>query len=131
MTVHSIATEKYVALTTYKKDGTARTLPVWIADFGDGKVGFTTSSSSYKVKRIRNDPRVVLQPSDARGNVKDGSEPVTGTAKVVEGAEFERYESMVKQKYGIQYRGIKLLGKFMNLIGKGSGTDAVVLITLD
>ena len=127
----SITDEKYVALTTYKKDGSTKTLPVWITDFGGGEIGFTTASSSYKVKRIRNDPRVVLQPSDARGNVKDGSEPVTGTAKVVEGAEFERYESMVKQKYGIQYRGIKLLGKFMNLIGKGSGTDAVVLITLD
>ena len=32
----SIADEKYVALTTYKKDGSTKTLPVWIADFGDG-----------------------------------------------------------------------------------------------
>ena len=42
----SIADEKYVALTTYKKDGSTKTLPVWIADFGGGQVGFTTSSSS-------------------------------------------------------------------------------------
>ncbi len=60
-----IADEKYVALTTYKKDGSTKSLPVWIADFGGGQVGFTTSSSSYKVKRINNDSRVILQPSNS------------------------------------------------------------------
>ena len=75
-----IADEKYVALTTYKKDGTTKSLPVWIADFGGGQVGFTTSSSSYKVKRINNDSRVTVQPSNAKGEVKDGTEAVSGSA---------------------------------------------------
>jgi PPOX class probable F420-dependent enzyme len=127
----SIADEKYVALTTYKKDGSTKTLPVWIADFGDGQIGFTTSSSSYKVIRINNDPRVILQPSDSRGKVKDGTEPVAGAAVVKSGAEFEPYASMVKKKYGIQYGAMKLVGQLMGLIGKGSGTDTAVVITLD
>ena len=127
----SIANEKYVALTTYKKDGSTKTLPVWIADFGDGQVGFTTSSSSYKVIRINNDPRVILQPSDSRGTVKDGTEPVTGAAAVKTGADFDTYASMVKKKYGVQYGAMKLVGKLMSLIGRGSGTDAAVVITLD
>ncbi len=127
----AIADEKYVSLTTYKRDGTAKALPVWIADFGDGTVGFTTASSSYKVKRITNDPRVVLQASNSRGEVKDGSEPVTGTATVVTGDEFETYRAAVQGKYGIQYRAIALLGRFMKLIGRGSGTDAAVVVTLD
>jgi len=126
-----IADEKYVALTTFRKDGSAKTLPVWIADFGGGQVGFTTSSSSYKVKRIANDSRVILQPSDAKGNVTDGSSPVTGSAEVVSGAEFEPYKSIVKKKYGVQYAAMNVLGKFMSLIGKGSGTDSAVVITLD
>ncbi|MGA9276215.1 PPOX class F420-dependent oxidoreductase [Ilumatobacter sp.] len=126
-----IADEKYVALTTYKKDGTTKTLPVWIADFGGGQVGFTTASSSFKVKRIVNDSRVILQPSDMKGVVTDGSEPVTGTAQVVTGAAFEPYRDAVKKKYGIQYGAMNVLGKFMSLIGKGSGTDAAVVITLD
>lgn len=126
-----IADAKYVALTTFKKDGSTKTLPVWIADFGDGKVGFTTSSSSYKVKRINNDPRVILQPSDSRGNVKQGSTEVTGTGEVKTGTEFERYAAIVKGKYGAQYNAMKLVGKFMSLIGKGSGTDAAVVVTLD
>ncbi len=127
----AITDEKYVALTTYKKDGSTKSLPVWITDFGDGTIGFTTASSSYKVKRITNDPRVILQPSNARGEVKDGSEQVTGTAVVKTGADFGPYEAKVKAKYGMMYRGIKLLGRFMKLIGRGSGTDAVVVVTLD
>ena len=127
----SITDAKYVALTTYKKDGSTKTLPVWIADFGDGQVGFTTSSSSYKVIRINNDPRVIVQPSDSRGTVKDGTEPVTGAATVKTGGDFDVYASMVKKKYGAQYGAMKLLGKFMSLVGRGSGTDAAVVITLD
>ena len=127
----SITDEKYVSLTTYKKDGSTKALPVWIADFGDGTIGFTTASSSYKVKRIQNDDRVVLQPSNSRGEVKEGTEPVTGTATVVTGDDFDRYMQAIKSKYGIQFHAIKLVGKFMSLIGKGSGTDAAVVITLD
>jgi PPOX class probable F420-dependent enzyme len=127
----TLTDEKYVSFTTYKKDGSTKALPVWIADFGDGTIGFTTASSSYKVKRLTNDPRVVLQPSNARGEVKDGTEPVTGTAVVETGAAFEKRRDAVKSKYGLQYTGITLLGKLMSLIGRGSGTDAAVVITLD
>ena len=127
----ALADEKYVSLTTYKRDGSAKALPVWIADLGDGTLGFTTSSSSYKVKRINNDPRVVLQPSDSKGKVTPGSEEVTGTAVTVSGADFERIAGIVKSKYRMQYTMITLVGKGAKLIGKGSGTDTGVVITLD
>ncbi|MFN3258745.1 MAG: PPOX class F420-dependent oxidoreductase [Ilumatobacter sp.] len=127
----TITDEKYVSLTTYKRDGSTKSLPVWIADFGDGTIGFTTSSSSYKVKRIINDPRVILQPSNSKGDVRDGTEPVTGTAVVATGDGFARYEPFLRAKYGLQYRGIKLFGAVMKLIKRGSGTDAAVVITLD
>jgi len=127
----SIADEKYVALSTYKRNGETKSLPVWIADLGDGTVGFTTSSSSYKVKRLRNDNRVILQPSDSRGEERQGTEPVTGTAELVSGTEFADVAAVVKKKYGIQYTMITLVGKAAKLIGKGSGTDTAVKITLD
>ena len=116
----TIADEKYVALTTYKKDGSTKTLPVWIADFGDGQV-----------TRINNDSRVIIQPSDSRGTVKDATEPVTGMAVVKTGVDSDYYASMVKKKYGAQYGAIKLLGKAMSFIGRGSGSDVAVVITLD
>ena len=74
---------------------------------------------------------MILQPSDARGNVKDGTEPVTGSAVVTTGAEFEAYEAKVKAKYGMMFRTMKMVGRFMKLIGRGSGTDTAVVITLD
>ena len=125
----SISDEKYVALTTYKRSGEGRTVPVWIAELGDGTVGFTTASSSWKVKRIRNDGRVVLQPSDSKGKPKPGTDQVQGTAVVVDGADFERVEARIKAKYGIQFTMITLVGAAAKLIRRGSGTDVAVVIT--
>lgn len=127
----AISDEKYVSLTTYRKNGEPKLAPVWIADLGDGTVGFTTSSSSWKVKRLKNDSRVVLQPSDSKGNVRDGSDPVTGTAVLESGAGFDRVAAIVKKKYGVQYTMITMVGKMAKMIGKGSGTDTAVIVTLD
>lgn len=85
----AIGSEKYVALTTYWKDGTSSSTPVWITDLDGGKVGLITPSRSLKVKRLANDNRVQIQPSDGRGNIRGGTSPVDGKAVVVDGAEFE------------------------------------------
>lgn len=123
--------EKYVALTTHRKDGTTSTVPVWIADLPDGKLGFTTGSSSYKVKRIRNDGRVTLQPSDSRGNPRAGTEPASATVVVVDGAEFEPVQAAVKGKYGLQFHLMGVFGKVRALMGKGESGDCAVVMTLD
>lgn len=125
-----ITDEKYVSLTTFRKDGTPASTPVWIADLGDGTVGFTTASTSFKVKRIGNDPKVTLQPCNSRGVVTDGSDVVAGTAVIVTGADAERCRGFVKKKYGLQFAGITLFGKVAKLFGKGSGIDCAVKITL-
>ena len=127
----TIASEKYVSFTSHRKDGSTKSLPVWIADLGDGTVGFTTSSSSYKVKRLRNDNRVMLQPCDQRGNVRTGTEQVTGTGVILNGAEFDAVEALIKKKYGFAFTMITMIGKMAKLIGKGSGTDTAIKITLD
>ena len=126
-----IAAEKYVSLTTYKKDGTAKALPVWIIELPDGRVGFTTPSESWKAKRIANDPRIVLQPSNSRGVVTAGSEPVTGTAVLVAGDEFEQIRGLVKSKYGVMYYIMLGVGRVQGLFKSGfSAADSAVVITL-
>ena len=127
----TLSSEKYVAFTTYKADGSTSSVPVWIVDTGDGTLGFTTASSSWKVKRLAKNDRVHLQPSNAKGDVKDGSARVDGTARAVGGAEFEAVRAKIKSKYGIQFAMINLVGKAAKLIGKGSGTDTAVIVTLD
>ncbi|MEM9565381.1 MAG: PPOX class F420-dependent oxidoreductase, partial [Actinomycetota bacterium] len=113
-----ITDEKYVAFTTYTKAGAAKTTPVWIADLGDGRAGFTTSSTSWKAKRLANDSRVELQPSDSRGRLTDGGETVSGTARVVTGAEAEAVKQKIKAKYGLQVTVISGINAVMGLFGR-------------
>ena len=42
-----------------------------------------TPADSWKVKRVRNDPRVLLAPSGRFGKVRDDVLPVQGTAQVI------------------------------------------------
>jgi len=125
-----LADEKYVALTTYRKNGESSSTPVWVADLGDGTLGFTTPSSSLKVKRIGNDPRVLLQPSDSRGRPVEGSTVHSGTASV-NTSDFARVRSVIKAKYGWQVTLIQVIGKLAKLIGRDRESDAAVIITLD
>jgi len=127
----AISDEKYVTLTTFTRDGRPKPCPVWITDTGDGTVGFTTFSTSWKVKRINNDPRVTIQPSDARGNPTEGTEVLEGTATASQGPEFDRVKRLISSKYGIQFAMINFFGKVRAKMGKDSGTDTAVVITLN
>ncbi len=129
--MHEIAAEKYVQLTTFTKDGRPKRMPVWIADLGDDRVGFSTELSSWKVKRIRATPTVELQPCEMRGKTKDGSSPIAGTATIVEGAEFDRVMAAIKAKYGWQVTLIELTNRVRELLGRRGGSDCGVVITLD
>jgi PPOX class probable F420-dependent enzyme len=78
----AISDEKFVSSTTYRKTGTPVSTPTWIVDLDGGRVGFWTSSKSGKYKRLRNNPKIMLQPSDQRGKVKAGTAPVEGTVEL-------------------------------------------------
>jgi len=127
----AIADEKYLSLTTFRKNGERKTTPIWIADLGDGTMGFTTQGTSWKCKRIRNDPRVELQPSDSRGRPTQGSSAVPGTATLGTGAEFDRVRNNIKDKYGFQVTMISTMQKVGKLFGKGADSDTAVIITLE
>ncbi len=126
----TLADEKYVALTTYRKNGESSSTPVWVADLGDGTLGFTTPSSSLKVKRIGNDPRVLLQPSDSRGKPVEGSAVHSGTASV-NTSDFARVRSLIKAKYGWQVTMVQIIAKVAKVFGRQRESDAAVIITLD
>ncbi len=108
--------EKYILLTTFKRDGTGVPTPVWAVPLDGGKVGFWTSSGSGKAKRLAHTERVTVQPCDARGNVKDGSQPTDASAALVEGAELAEIRRKVQDKYGFMTKVTKILGKIGGLI---------------
>jgi hypothetical protein len=103
--------ETYVLFTTYKRDGTAVSTPVWWVELGNGSFGFWTSSTSGKAKRLAHTPRVTVQPCNMRGVVKPGSTPSEATAVVVSGAELEDIRRRVVAKYGLWTKVTKLLAK--------------------
>ena len=128
----SLGNEKYVSVTTFRKSGAEVATPTWIIPLDDRRVGFWTSSASGKAKRLRNDPRIALRPSDARGGTKTGSESVQGTAVLASsGPEFDAIQSKIKSKYGAMVP----ISRFFNVlghIGKGKHPygDLAVIITL-
>jgi hypothetical protein len=128
----TISDEKYVASSTFRKSGTAVPTPTWIVALDDARVGFWTSSRTGKYKRLRNDPRITLQPSDARGHVKAGSQPVEGTAELMtSGADFDAIQRGVRAKYGAMVPVTRFLNQLGHL-GKGKFpyADVAVVITV-
>jgi len=97
----AITDEKYVLLTTFRKNGDAVPTAVWVVGLPDGKGGFTTEDGSGKVKRIRNNPRVTLQPCTVRGNVTPGSAVVEATAEVLVGEAAQPVRDAVNRKYSL------------------------------
>src|SRR5689334_22726820 len=90
----------YVSFTSYRKDGTPVSAPVWIAPDGDD-LYFFSDTGAFKVKRIRNNPAVTLQPCDVRGRIKDGAPVVSGLAEVLDHAESSRVRRIVNRKYRV------------------------------
>jgi PPOX class probable F420-dependent enzyme len=129
----SLADEKYLALTTFKRDGTPVTTPVWAAAIDGNKIGFWTSSGSGKAKRLAHTSKVTVQPSDARGRLKAGTSPVEATAVLVTGPELEGIRTQIKAKYGFMTKITKFLGTVGGIVKRKRIPygDRGVLITLN
>ncbi len=101
--------EKFVSLTTFKRNGDAVAAPMWIV--GDSAhLSVWTPADTWKVKRVRRDPRVTLTACGRTGKVRAGAPVVEGTAEVITDPwEVARVESLVKRKYGFEFRVVTLL----------------------
>ncbi|MEV8506897.1 PPOX class F420-dependent oxidoreductase [Actinoplanes sp. NPDC051475] len=105
-TLEQIGAEKYVSLTTFRKDGRAVATPLWVVPDGAG-LAFWTPQGTGKLKRIRNSGRVTVAPCDMRGNLK--GEAIEATARIGDEADRVRVGELLKRKYGLMGR-LTLLG---------------------
>jgi PPOX class probable F420-dependent enzyme len=128
----AISSKKFVSITTFTKDGTPKSTPVWIVGLADGRVGFTTSTDSWKAKRARNTPKVTLRPCDQRGRVANDAVEVTGTVEVVDGAEFTEVQRLVGEKYGFMVTVVKVMNSIRGLVKKeDTQSNCTIVIALD
>lgn len=87
-------------LETFRKNGTGVQTPVWVAPDGEELVIFT-NGDSYKVKRLRRNPRVRIAECSVRGVLKGPWHD--GIARLVE-EESGKQSALValREKYGWQ-----------------------------
>jgi PPOX class probable F420-dependent enzyme len=125
--------EKYIALTTFRRNGDPVSTPVWVVPVSDGRIGFWTAMGTGKTKRLGTNPQVTVQPSDVRGRAKPGTAAVSGTAEMVQsGRLFDEVQARVREKYGLMTRITGLLARLGPLGRKGlTYADTVVLVRLD
>lgn len=122
-----IADEKYVSVTTMKRSGDTVSTPVWIVETPDGRIGFITDADSGKVKRITNFPDVTVQPSDSRGRVRPGTEPVAATATIVRGDDLAPFGEALRAKYGLMVPLIDAGYRVRNVVTRRSASERVAV----
>lgn len=88
--------QKYISLASFRKNGTAVRTPIWFAE-SEGKLVFMTRNDSWKYKRIRNDPRVMVAPCTIRGKIT-GLE-FSGSARIVPSVDCGRARQAINRKY--------------------------------
>ncbi len=96
--VAEIAAGKRTLLITYRRDGTAVPTPVWAAE-ADGTLYVRSERASGKVKRLRNDPRMLIAPCTVRGRPLGA--PLEACARVLAAAEEAHAEQVLLRRYGL------------------------------
>jgi PPOX class probable F420-dependent enzyme len=121
-TLGSLGRERYVSLATFRRDGRAVETPVWVVEHR-GRLYVFTEAASWKVKRLRRDPRVRITPCNVRGALR--GQPTPGSGRIVTDPDLESavYRAF-EQKYGWQ---MQLLNLFSRLGGRIAGRAVLEL----
>jgi uncharacterized protein len=92
----AIHPQKYISLSTFRKDGSVVHTPVWFGE-ENAKLYVMTRSDSGKYKRIRNNPRVRMAPCTMRGKIT-GPE-FAGTARILPSNDWPHARNIIHRKY--------------------------------
>ena len=108
VTFADVAKSEYILLTTFTKDGRPKPTAIWAAPSGDGLV-IITQESSWKVKRIRNTPRVTIAECDRVGKPK--GEAVEAVATILEKSANGATYDAIGRRYGLIGKGFSFFSK--------------------
>jgi PPOX class probable F420-dependent enzyme len=92
----TIRGQKYISLTTFRKNGIAVPTPVWFGE-DDGKLYVMTRSVMGKTKRIRNNPQVRVAPCTIRGKIT--GQEFAASARILPLEEHPHARQTINRKY--------------------------------
>jgi len=122
MNATALAHERYVSITTFRRDGTPVSTPVWCA--GDnGSLLVFSEANSGKVKRIRHDPHVRITPCSARG--RPHGEAVEADADIAE--DTTRVQVLLAGKYSWAWRGYTSLMAAIRRVRRQGRPESVTI----
>ncbi|MEU7144541.1 PPOX class F420-dependent oxidoreductase [Nocardia sp. NPDC046473] len=118
-TLGAVGKADYVLLTTFRKDGTPVGTAVWAVADGD-KLYVWTVTDSWKVKRLRRNTDVTVQPCNVAGKTR--GEAIAGTARILDQPGTDRVRKLLMRKYWLM-GPLTILGS--NLRRGKKGTIAI------
>jgi len=107
---------RQILLVTFKRSGEAVPSPI-NHGVADGKLYVRTEASTAKVKRIRNNPNVIVAPCTLRG--RPSGPVVAGTARILGESEHARADAVIEANWSLP---MKL---FERTLDRGSRTFGV------
>jgi len=95
---------RYVSLTTFRRDGTPVATAVWQAVRGE-EMFVVSDAGAGKVKRIRNNGRVVVTACDIRGRIAPGAASAEGTARLLDDEGTRTVRALIARRYAMSRIG--------------------------
>jgi uncharacterized protein len=96
--VEQISQGRHVSLSTFRRDGRTVATALWFVVDG-GKLFVLTAPDSAKIKRIRNNSRVVVAPCDSQGRIAECAPGTEGTARLLDEAGTARVHKLIARRY--------------------------------
>lgn len=97
---------RYLSLTTYRRDGSLASAPVWVVSDDGQRLLVWTGAATWKAKRIRRDPRVLVAACNIRG--RERGPRLEGTARILDADAADLVVPLLRRKYGWQRRLLEL-----------------------
>lgn len=125
-TLADLARERYLSITTFRRDGSEASTPVWVVSDDPHRLLVATGADTWKVRRIKRNAHVRVAGCNARGKVH--GETIEGNARLVDEQELVR--RLQYEKYGLQKRIIEGTYRlYLRLTGKERAPEAFIEIT--
>ena len=119
---------KYLSITSFRRDGTGKATPVWFVQ-EDGRLLVETDAGSFKVRRIRRNPSVMVAPCAATGRLRGELAPAR--AELLPDSEVRRVEQLMARKYRIDLLFIRPVRALQAAVrrGRSRGKPVVLAVT--